>query len=1578
MTDEPILYAHRGTNPYTDNEYDSYKWAFKYGADYVETDFRLTKDGYLVSYHDDFGVGIANMTLAEVRAVVPGVVTLEQLITLTKEMEIETGRKLGILIETKSTDLATHEAVFQTLIDNDFVDPERIVIQSFGNNLAEVRETLMPKYAEQNPAISDLPLVYLASDLPAEYLDYWASHLDGIAPQMALITPESVAAAQAHGLVINGWTVEGTYADVQNALRLGVDGIINDNTQLSRPALEKLVNNADVSYGTDQWDVINGGAGKDVVYAMSGDDIVRAGDSDDVLYGDAGNDLLFGGAGNDQLVGGSGNDFLAGGEGADVLFGGAGNDVIVATGDQVVFRAGNGIDLVSLDSTSTIVFDGITPASVTVLRDGNNLIIRSGSDVLVLLDGVDPAHQPASITTADGFTLTGAQLAALAVEGTDAEVAALLPALETVLANAPAFAAPSTVAIGTDLVANDGIGNGHLVEHVENAEAGAVYRLSFSLADLPTGDDGVRVLWNGEVIYQGTPAAAGSNLHFIVTGGSGDGSNELVFEGAGQSFGATLDNVHLVKVADPVLPAPGNVAPVASDTDLLISQNIPFNGKVVATDADNDVLTYSLGEGPAHGTLIFNTNGTYTYTPTAEFIGADGFTYLVNDGHGGVTEAAVNLTIGEGIVLGTDLIVNGSFEDLSESSGNNGPGDWGYRNPDGQIVGWTNVNNKRIEQHWDNYGGVVAKDGRIWIDMDHSQTGTTVDRIGQSIEHVETGATYRVSFSLSDSDTIRYDDGVRVLWNGEVIFDGAPPQTGTSWTTLSFDVVGGSGDGSNRLEFIDTGVSDSWGAGAALDDVHFVKIANVGDILPENHTPIAVDGHAEGLKNTVITGELTASDQDAGSSLIYSLGTGPAHGTVQVYTDGTYRYTPTAGFTGEDSFTYLVNDGHGGKDTATYSLTVTSSSSQVAIGTDLIINGSFEDISESSGNNGPSDWGYRNPDGQILGWTNVNNKRIEQHYDNYGGVIAKDGRFWIDLDSSGSAARHRIGQTITEAETGATYRVSFSLSDSDTARYDDGVRVLWNGQVIFEGQPPQTSSGWATLSFDVVGGSGDGSNRLEFIDTGVADSWGAGVALDDVHFVKIANAGDTLPTNHAPTAVNGHAEGLLNTLVTGQVSASDQDAGASLIFSLKQGASHGTVLVYTDGTYRYTPTTGFTGEDNFTVLVNDGHGGTTEATVGLTIRPPNTLPVTVADEGHVSEHDTATFDLVHNDTDVEDGTPHLTGFTVTGVDGVNVGLDAATSAFHIVDGQLVFTGGDIFGALNDGEHATVTINYTAADNDGGQSVGQFVLTIDGQTDRHPITGTNGADVLSDTTGADHISAGAGNDIIFSSFGDDIIDAGTGNDTVMTQTGDKIVNGGDGNDTINGGTGASVLNGDAGNDSIIGGLGNETINGGDGNDTLIGGAGQNVISGGEGNDSLFGGVGDSVLNGDAGNDTINGGLGNETIDGGAGNDMLLGGAGNDVIRGGAGNDQMFGGLGSDTIVFKTGDGHDTVFDFQAQGTGHDVIELDHNVFADFDALMASGALHDTAGGVDIAYADGSTLTLTGVTKASLKVDDFHFA
>ena len=54
------------------------------------------------------------------------------------------------------------------------------------------------------------------------------------------------------------------------------------------------------------------------------------------------------------------------------------------------------------------------------------------------------------------------------------------------------------------------------------------------------------------------------------------------------------------------------------------------------TDADGDVLAASLLTDVSHGTLTLNADGSFTYTPDADFFGTDTFDYTVSDGNGGV------------------------------------------------------------------------------------------------------------------------------------------------------------------------------------------------------------------------------------------------------------------------------------------------------------------------------------------------------------------------------------------------------------------------------------------------------------------------------------------------------------------------------------------------------------------------------------------------------------------------------------------------------------------------------------------------------------------------------------------------------------------------------------------------------------------------------------------------------------------------------------------------------------------------------------------------------------------------------
>ncbi len=80
------------------------------------------------------------------------------------------------------------------------------------------------------------------------------------------------------------------------------------------------------------------------------------------------------------------------------------------------------------------------------------------------------------------------------------------------------------------------------------------------------------------------------------------------------------------------------------------------------------------------------------------------------------------------------------------------------------------------------------------------------------------------------------------------------------------------------------------------------------EITPIQDAPTAQDDSVSVVSGEALTTALEASDAD-GDTLAFTLGTGPAHGSVTVATDGTAVYTPDAGFVGDDSFIFNVSDG---------------------------------------------------------------------------------------------------------------------------------------------------------------------------------------------------------------------------------------------------------------------------------------------------------------------------------------------------------------------------------------------------------------------------------------------------------------------------------------------------------------------------------------------------------------------------------------------------------------------------------------------------------------------------------------------
>src|SRR6185436_3707401 len=73
---------------------------------------------------------------------------------------------------------------------------------------------------------------------------------------------------------------------------------------------------------------------------------------------------------------------------------------------------------------------------------------------------------------------------------------------------------------------------------------------------------------------------------------------------------------------------PVNDAPVAQDGSASGNEDTPISGTLVATDGDSPTPTYGLVAQAAHGGVVLSPDGSYTYTPAADFNGSDSFAFV--------------------------------------------------------------------------------------------------------------------------------------------------------------------------------------------------------------------------------------------------------------------------------------------------------------------------------------------------------------------------------------------------------------------------------------------------------------------------------------------------------------------------------------------------------------------------------------------------------------------------------------------------------------------------------------------------------------------------------------------------------------------------------------------------------------------------------------------------------------------------------------------------------------------------------------------------------------------------------------
>jgi Ca2+-binding RTX toxin-like protein len=311
-------------------------------------------------------------------------------------------------------------------------------------------------------------------------------------------------------------------------------------------------------------------------------------------------------------------------------------------------------------------------------------------------------------------------------------------------------------------------------------------------------------------------------------------------------------------------------------------------------------------------------------------------------------------------------------------------------------------------------------------------------------------------------------------------------------------------------------------------------------------------------------------------------------------------------------------------------------------------------------------------------------------------------------------------------------------------------------------------------------------------------------------------------------------------------------------------------------------------------------------------------------------------------------------------------------------------------------------------------------TISGLGGNDTLDGGAGKDTLDGGDGSDSMSGGLGNDVYFVDNPSDVVFelAGGGSDTVNVTTAgshtlaanvEKMTATGPGDFQLTGNGGANTITGGAGNDALYGGGGTDKLAGDGGDDTYLiddlstkvsenGHAGSDTVlttlsfytlSGnvetltftladwlsagtadftGTGNTAanvIAGGTGNDSLSGLSGNDTLIGGDGSDTLDGGRGNDSLEGdsGSGNDSLIGGAGNDTLDGGFGADAMA--GGLGNDTYYvDSLSDAVTENPLEGTDTVITALTGYTLSGNVEN------LSYSGGTDFTGLGNAQKNL--------
>src|SRR5690554_3318631 len=814
-----------------------------------------------------------------------------------------------------------------------------------------------------------------------------------------------------------------------------------------------------------------------------------------------------------------------------------------------------------------------------------------------------------------------------------------------------------------------------------------------------------------------------------------------------------------------IVVTPVNDAPVANPDTATVVEDTIFTSTVslLANDSDVDSSftavsgTYTTAQG---GTISIATDGSYVYTPAANFTGIDTVDYTITDGS--LTDTAT-LTITVSSVNDAPVLsFTNTLTNIAENSAMAGMvvTDANATDAEGEMLTYS-LNNIDGYYSIDPATGIVTltQAGADWVNAGNNLPAVSVTVTDGTTPVTGTAAMPLTSLvndapvAMNDAisiveDTI-FTSTVSLLANDSDEESAITVIAGTYMTaqggTISI-ATDGTYTYTPALNFTGTDSVDYTITDGSLTDTATLTIT----VSPVNDAPVAVDDAISIAEDTVFTStvSLLANDSDVDSSFTAVAGTYTTAqgGTIVIAADGQYVYTPKANFNGTDTVDYTITDGSL-TDTGTLTIVVTpvndapvAMNDAISIVEDTI----FTSTVSLLANDSDVDSSFTAVSGT---YTTAQGGTIS---------IATDGSY-VYTPAANFTGIDTVDYTITDGSLTDTATLTITVSSVNDAPVLSFTNTLTNiaensamaGMVVTDANATDAEGEMLTYSLNNIDGyySIDPATGIVTLTQAGADWVNAG---NNLPAVSVTVTDGTTPVtgtaampltslvNDAPVAMNDAISIVEDTIFTSTVSLlandSDEESAITVIAGTYMTAQGGTISIATDGTYTYTPALNFTGTDSVDYTITDG-SLTDTATLTITVSPVNDAPVAVDDAISIAEDTvfTSTVSLLANDSDVDSSFTAVAG-TYTTAQGGTIVIAA--------DGQYVYTPKANF-------NGTDTVDYTITDG-SLTDTGTLTIVVTPVNDA-PVAMDDAISIAEDTVFTSTVSLLANDSDVDSSF-----------------------------------------------------------------------------------------------------------------------------------------------------------------------------------------------------------------------------------